>query len=275
MHLPTTRSRVRPRRPVCMSRRLLVLAGLLSTCTLLAPGVALAASKTSGPPAGLISWYKADGNAKDSVGHNNGTTHGGVTYAAGDPGEAFSFNGSTGYVSVGDPIDLRSDGKNFTIAARVWFTSNSSPAGSPSQPCHADGGPGCDMSIVTKMAAGSTPNSNGWRLVKQSDNHIWFCFGANGNGCVAGSDTTAISTTAVVPDRWYEVVGVYSKTSGISIYVNGKLQDRVSGAGAVDNDAASMLFGYYPGESFLWGRLNQIQYFDTSLTAAQIILLPN
>jgi hypothetical protein len=230
------------------------------------------------PPKGLVSWYQADRNAKDSQGHNNGTLHGGVSYAAGDPGEAFSFDGSTGYVSVGDPSALRSDGRDFTIAARVWFASNVSPSGSPSQPCHADGGPGCDMSIVTKMAGvaqGSTPNSNGWRLVKQSDNHVWFCFGAGGNGCLSGSTTTAISTTAVVPHRWYEIVGVYSQTSGISIYVDGQLQDTVSGAGAVDDDTAPMLFGYYPGESFLWGRLNEIQYFNKSLTAAQIRALPN
>jgi hypothetical protein len=131
------------------------------------------------------------------------------------------------------------------------------------------------MSIVTKMAGGTPPNSNGWRLVKQSDDHIWFCFGAGGNGCVAGSTTTAVSTTAVSPHRWYEVVGVYNKASGISIYVNGQLQDTVSGAGAVDTDTAPMLFGYYPGESFLWGRLNEIQYFDTSLTASQIGSLPS
>jgi hypothetical protein len=256
-----------------------VLIGLLSACALLVPGLALArASKRRQPPSGLISWYKADKNVKDSRGHNNGKIYGGVSYAAGNPGQAFSFNGSTGYVSVGDPSSLRSDGQDFTIAARVWFTSNVSPAGSPSQPCHADGGPGCDMSIVTKMAGvadGATPNSNGWRLVKQSDNHIWFCFGAGDNGCVAGSSTTAISTTAVVPHRWYEIVGVYSKTNGISIYVNGRRQDNVSGTGAVDDDTAPMLFGYYPGESFLWGRLNEIQYFDQSLTGSQIRSLPN
>jgi len=258
---------------------LFVLVGLLSVCALLAPGSTLArASKRRQPPAGLISWYKADGNAKDSRGHNNGTIYGGVSYAAGNPGKAFSFDGSTGYVSVGDPSDLRGNGRDFTIAARVWFASNVSPVGSPSQPCHADGGSGCDMSIVTKMAGvaeGSTPNSNGWRLVKQSDNHVWFCFGATDNGCVAGSTTTAISTTAVVPDHWYEIVGVYNTTSGVSIYVNGQLQDNVSGAGAVNDDTAPMLFGYYPGESFLWGRLNEIQYFDRSLTGSQIRLLPD
>jgi hypothetical protein len=251
-----------------------VLVGLFSACVLVIPGSVLAQAV----PAGLISWFKADGNAKDSRGHHNGKIVGGVSYAAGNPGKAFNFDGSTGYISAGDPAALRSDGRDFTIAARVWFASNVSPVGSPSQPCHADGGPGCDMSIVTKMAAvvdGSTPNSNGWRLVKQSDNHIWFCFGAGGNGCVAGSTTTAISTTAVAAHRWYEIVGLYSKTGGISIYVDGQLQDNVSGAGAVDDDTAPMLFGYYPGESFLWGRLNQIQYFDRSLTASQIRSLPN
>lgn len=204
------------------------------------------ASKSAASPPGLVSWYKANGNAKDSKGHNNGAIHGGVTFSAGDPGRASNLNGSTDYISVGDPADLRSIGHNFTIAARVLFNSNVSSAGSPSQPCHADGGPGCDMSIVTKMTGTSSAagaNSNGWRLVKQSDNSIWFCLGALDNGCVAGSSTTAISTTRVVPHVWYEVVGVYSQTGGMSLYVNGKLEDTASGANAVNDDTAPLLFG--------------------------------
>jgi hypothetical protein len=36
-------------------------------------------------PAGLVSWWKANGNADDSAGTNNGTIQGGVTFAAGHP----------------------------------------------------------------------------------------------------------------------------------------------------------------------------------------------
>ena len=256
--------------------RTLLACGALVTVVGVSPAFAQSRPAAKTPP-GLVSWYEANGNAKDSKGHNNGAIHGGVTFSAGDPGRAFNFNGSTGYVSVGDPADLRSNGHDFTIAARVWFNSNLSPAGSPSKPCYADGGSGCDMSIVTKMTPTSNgvgPNTNGWRLVKQSDDSIWFCLGALDNGCVAGSTTTAISTTLVVPHVWYEVVGVYSQSGGMSLYVNGKLEDHATGANSVNNDTAPFLFGYYPGESFLWGRLNQVQYFNKALSASEISALP-
>lgn len=53
----------------------------------------------NGLPAGIVSWYKADGNANDSVGGNNGSLQGGATFGpgvTGQPGDqAFSFNGSS------------------------------------------------------------------------------------------------------------------------------------------------------------------------------------
>ncbi|HXQ35666.1 MAG TPA: TIR domain-containing protein, partial [Anaerolineales bacterium] len=45
------------------------------------------------PPAGLISWWPGDGNARDIVGSNNGTLVGSVVFPAGKVGQAFSFDG--------------------------------------------------------------------------------------------------------------------------------------------------------------------------------------
>src|SRR5215472_7589351 len=44
------------------------------------------------PPSGIISWWRAEDNANDSVGSNNGTLLGSVTYAPGEIGQAFMFN---------------------------------------------------------------------------------------------------------------------------------------------------------------------------------------
>lgn len=45
------------------------------------------------PPAGLLSWWPGDGNADDIIGSNNGALVGGVTFTAGEVGQAFSFDG--------------------------------------------------------------------------------------------------------------------------------------------------------------------------------------
>ena len=51
-------------------------------------------------PANAVSWYRAEGNAVDSVDGNNGTASGGVSYATGEIGQAFSFDGVNGSVNV-------------------------------------------------------------------------------------------------------------------------------------------------------------------------------
>ena len=58
-------------------------------------------------PAGLISWWAAEGNANDSFGTNNGTAVGGVSFTTGEVGQAFSFNGTTAYVDVPDSPSLQ------------------------------------------------------------------------------------------------------------------------------------------------------------------------
>ena len=58
-------------------------------------------------PAGMVGWWKGDGNALDLVGGNNGNGSNGVAYASGELGQAFSFNGVDSYVEVPDSASLR------------------------------------------------------------------------------------------------------------------------------------------------------------------------
>ena len=53
-------------------------------------------------PAGLVAWWSADGRANDIVGSHNGTLSGGASFATGEGRQAFSFDGSSGYVQVPD-----------------------------------------------------------------------------------------------------------------------------------------------------------------------------
>jgi hypothetical protein len=67
------------------------------------------------PPSGLVDWWTGDGNnpttAPDIAGTNAGALSGGVTYAPGEVGNAFSFNGAsnrTNYVNIPDAPSLNS-----------------------------------------------------------------------------------------------------------------------------------------------------------------------
>jgi uncharacterized repeat protein (TIGR01451 family) len=59
------------------------------------------------PFPGPVAWWPAEGNANDVVGGNNGALAGGVTYVAGEVGQAFQFDGLSGSVTVPDAPSLR------------------------------------------------------------------------------------------------------------------------------------------------------------------------
>jgi hypothetical protein len=54
-------------------------------------------------PPGLADWWPADGNALDIFGAYHGTPQNGFSYAAGEQGLAFHFDGMTGYLNIGAP----------------------------------------------------------------------------------------------------------------------------------------------------------------------------
>jgi hypothetical protein len=61
--------------------------------------------------------YKAESNANDSIGSNNGTAQGGLTYASGISGNAFVFNGTNAYVSLPNNC-LNFSSNNFSV--NIW-----------------------------------------------------------------------------------------------------------------------------------------------------------
>jgi hypothetical protein len=224
-------------------------------------------------PSGLVSWWPGDGNATDSVDGNPGTLQGAVTFVSGKVDETFALDGVSDYVSIGNPSNLRFGATNdFSVDAWVNFASLVSPEGSLSQPCTTSG---CDMSVVTKMVSTSPDplrgqNLDGWRLLKQQDNHLWFCLGASSNGCGSGFPTTVRSTTVVVPGTWYHVTGVRS-SSEIAIYVNGALEDSKLLPPYVNTDAPELFIGFYPQlQSLMNGLIDEVHIYHRALTAAEI-----
>src|ERR1035441_4179534 len=59
---------------------------------------------------GLVSWWPGDGFALDVAGTNNGTLQGGATYTNGLVGQAFSFNGVSGWIDVTNEAPLNPTG---------------------------------------------------------------------------------------------------------------------------------------------------------------------
>src|SRR5262249_31936668 len=66
-------------------------------------------------PKAPVSYWHADGDYGDAAGPNDGTPGGGVSFAAGKVGQAFSFDGTTGFVLL---PHIGMSGPSITVA--VW-----------------------------------------------------------------------------------------------------------------------------------------------------------
>ena len=69
-------------------------------------------------PAGIVSWYRAEGDASDFVGGNHGTLVNGATFTAGKVGQAFFFDGVDDQVSIPHDASLN-PATQFTVEAWV------------------------------------------------------------------------------------------------------------------------------------------------------------
>ena len=152
------------------------------------------------PPSGLVSWWRGENNAVDSIGSNTGVLEGGIGFAVGEVGQAFAFNAIIQDVHVPASASLNV-GTNPGFTIESWLN--------PS-----------DASQLHPIAEWNTAASWG----------VHFYIGAGGPGSlyanVVDSSGTwhQISTvTGIVPSNvWLHVALTYNKASGVAtIYQNG------------------------------------------------------
>jgi len=110
-------------------------------------------------PPDKVSWWRAENNALDSVGGNDGTLRNGATFAAGEVGQAFSFDG------INDDVFIPASGNldvglssGFTI--EVWVNPNDANT----QPFvewnnGIGGGPGTHQNLGVHLWQSFTPGS--------------------------------------------------------------------------------------------------------------------
>jgi len=155
---------------------------------------ALAVDVCVTPPAGLVSWWRAENNALDQVGTNQGTSLNGTTFAAGKVGQAFSFNGSGAYVGITTTGSL---GGAFTVEFWVMPLSSTATLG---------------------LVGSRTPSDSSFDIKLMYGTRIHSDIG-DGNSWIT---TTADAPLAYTVGSWYHIACAVSPTN-YSIYVNGAL----------------------------------------------------
>jgi hypothetical protein len=228
-------------RPRFIALRLGALALLMSHTTVTA---AHAIATCVAPPAGMVGWWPGDGSANDIVGGDNGTLHGGATYAAGEVGEAFSLNGTDAFVQAPDALDLDPTSAG-SQDAWVNFSQLPSVAG------HI-------MEIIGKGGFGTD-----FDLQAETDNRFHFYV-------AVGAEVS--STTVIQTGVWYHVAGTWDAKTGLKIYVNGVLENTNSALVTRNASSEPLMIGNQPafGPRLFNGLIDEVQVFDRALTAAEV-----
>ena len=142
-------------------------------------------------PTGLVSWWRAEGNALDSQVGNSGQLNGGVTYAPGmiADSQAFNFDGIDDYVQAPEVPGLSTfDG----ITIDAWIN-----------PTQLDT---LDYAFIAGQRSGP-------QLFLGPDNRVYFY--------LYGVDFLT-SSFEVPLNAWSHVAGTYTPGVGMAIYINGQ-----------------------------------------------------
>ena len=198
---------------------------------------------------GLVSWWKADGDANDSLGIHNGTLQNGASFAAGVNGQAFSLDGVDDSVDIGSWVNYQS----FTI--EMWVN----PAAS--QKTYAD--------IIDNNHTGS----RSWVLQQNGDVQNEYTWGNNDGG---GSLIFSLPA-----NQWTHLVITRDGNTRVNaVYKNGSLIGSFTGSSNVPYDGSEFLrLGMWGGTCCTYldrhwhGLLDDVRIYNRALTAAEINFL--
>jgi hypothetical protein len=186
------------------------------------------------------------------VGPNNGTLQGGTTFAPGEVGQAFNFNGTSAYVQVADSPNLR-----FTTAMTIeaWIYPRTS------------GGPFHE--IASKWEGGSNQRSYVFDVFPDGRGE----FAVNSDG--ANSIASAKSLNAIPTNQWSHLAGVYDGTS-VKLYLNGVLQSSNSWTNGIFPGTAPLIIGStLVSGSFFDGLVDELSLYNRALAATEIQAIYN
>lgn len=198
------------------------------------------------PPSGLVSWWRGEGNANDAVGGLNGTLSGGAGFGAGLVGQAFSLDGVTGYVQIGDRPELVMSN---ALTVEAWIF----PTGSGS-------GPASEGIIINKEGE--------YEIDRTSDGTIR----------VAIKDPSSPFVWTVTPlvaplNAWTHVALAYGN-GVVEIYGNGSLVQTYNGPSTIGDELPAQndfrIGGRQSISECFKGMIDEVAVYRRALSAVEI-----
>lgn len=226
----------RAQRAVCVT--------LLATMALIATTMLPYSHTSASNLPGIVSRWSAEGNANDSVGSNNGTLLGGVTFAPGIVGQAYAFDGFSAHVEVPDSSAWSFGANPFTI--ELWAQFNNAWGGAL---LASSNGPGQQP----KWIFGGGEYARGLSF---------HCSNLNGDVNFPYS---------FLPAQWYHLA-ITRNGSTFALYINGIEVTNSTDSAVLPDASAPLKIGEAEGEShtFFNGLLDEIGIYDRALAPGEI-----
>lgn len=208
-------------------------------------------------PNNLLHWYQAETNANDVIGALTGTQQGDATFAAGNNGQAFTFDGAGDYINVPDDASMDvGAGEDLTVAAWVNVDAYST------------------FKVLNKgRAVAFTPANAGYSL-RFNGGNLQFDVHDGTNQAVAST-----AQTAVPLNQWHHIVGVFERGANIvRLYVDGVEVDNTGAALVTNSLATNSPFaigalsrdGFGAASEFMDGEVDETVVFKRALTVPEI-----
>ena len=201
------------------------------------------------PPPDLVGWWPGDGDAADIVGVNDGTLVG-ATFAPGQVGETFAFDGVDDYVEVSDHPSLR-PASSMTVDAWVFWN-----------------GPAATYNRIISKNRASFAGGISYQLVIVGSQLF---FGISVDSTPTGSAINAVDPNSFGVNAWHHVAGTYDGTA-LRLYVDGLEVANQAVSGAIAYDAEPLVFGRYDGAygEYFDGLIDEVELFDRALSTSEI-----
>jgi len=207
-------------------------------------------------PSGLLSWWRAENDASDSAGTNNGTLLGGATFAAGKVGSAFSLNGTNAFVAVSNSAWLNPAG---AFSIELWIKASL-------QQFSPDG-----LWLAVDKSHGFA-DGTGWGMEGNADGTFSFFFGKGGSSSPANF-VNATTLSSVRDDHWHHLAGVFTGTQ-LAIYLDGVIHGNlaVTNLCAGNNRDVEIGRSWGGGSPFRYfhGLLDEVSYYNRALSANEV-----
>ncbi len=205
------------------------------------------------PPSDMLSLWKGDNSALDTMGVNDGTLVNGATYAPGKVNEAFSFDGANDFVTLSNPMPNMTE---LTLSVWTYYAGGSS--------------------VGTIFMDADSQGGNDF-LLDMTDSAIGIRADKSGAG-LAYEDGNAV-TGLSLGNSWHFITWTMTGTES-KIYLDGSLVRTIAEGGNnigyhASNPSIGRWWDQNGSKKYFTGLLDELAIFNRALSASEIAAMYN